>query len=53
MIDVHGILLIMVIAAVTVLIRFLPLLVFGSGKETLDLFSILAKCFPMPSWECW
>lgn len=46
MIDVHGILLIMVIAAVTVLIRFLPLLVFGSGKETPRFIQYLGKVLP-------
>lgn len=46
MIDVHGILLIMVIAAVTVLIRFLPLLVFGSGKEPPRFIQYLGRVLP-------
>ena len=44
--NVHSILLIVVISFVTMLLRFLPLWVFGNGKQTPRLVQYLGKVLP-------
>ena len=45
-IDVHGIALVAVVAAVTMLIRFLPFAVFGCGRPTPRFITYLAGVLP-------
>ena len=45
MIDIHSVLLVVVVSAVTVLLRFLPFLVF-SGRETPKFIAYLGKVLP-------
>lgn len=47
---VHSLLLIAVMAGVTMLLRFLPFIVFQKGFQ--NLFSILKRYFLTPSWLC-
>ena len=44
--NVHSVLLIVVISFVTMLLRFLPLWVFGNGKQTPRLVQYLGKVLP-------
>lgn len=44
--DWHGAALVAVVAAVTMLIRFLPFLVFGGGRKTPDFITYLAGVLP-------
>lgn len=44
--NVHSVLLIVVISFVTMLLRFLPLWVFGNGKQTPQLVQYLGKVLP-------
>lgn len=46
MFDVHAALLIGVIALVTVLLRFLPFLIFGGKRETPEFITYLGKVLP-------
>ena len=50
--DVHGALLVAVVAGVTALIRFLPFVVFGGGRPTPKFVVYLAGVLPAPSWRC-
>lgn len=45
-IDLHGIALVAIVAAVTMLIRFLPFVVFGSGRPTPRFITYLAGVLP-------
>jgi branched-subunit amino acid transport protein AzlD len=45
-IDLHGMALVAVVAAVTMLIRFLPFLVFGGGRPTPRFITYLAGVLP-------
>ena len=45
-IDLHGVVLVAVVAAVTMLIRFLPFLVFGGGRKTPGFITYLAGVLP-------
>ena len=45
-IDLHGMALVAVVAAVTLLIRFLPFLVFGGGRPTPRFITYLAGVLP-------
>ena len=45
-IDLHGMALVAVVAAVTMLIRFLPFLVFGCGRPTPRFITYLAGVLP-------
>lgn len=45
-IDLHGMVLVAVVAAVTMLIRFLPFLVFGCGRPTPRFITYLAGVLP-------
>ena len=42
----YGILLIAIVSLVTMLLRFLPFFVFGSGKETPKFITYLGKYLP-------
>ncbi len=44
--NVHSVLLIVVISLVTMLLRFLPLWIFGNGKQTPQLIQYLGKVLP-------
>ncbi len=44
--DLHAALLIAVIALVTALLRFLPFIIFGEGRETPDIIVYLGKMLP-------
>ena len=44
--NLHSVLLIVVISVVTMLLRFLPLWVFGNGQQTLKLIQYLGKVLP-------
>ncbi len=44
--NVHSVLLIVVISLVTMLLRFLPLWIFGNGKQTPGLVQYLGKVLP-------
>lgn len=46
MINIHSILLIVVISVVTMLLRFLPLWIFGSGQKTPEVIQYLGKVLP-------
>jgi branched-subunit amino acid transport protein AzlD len=46
MFDIHAAILIAVIAIVTMLIRFLPFIIFGGGKETPAYISYLSSVLP-------
>ena len=47
----HSLILVLVMAAVTQLLRFLPFGIFSKGTPAP--FYILEKSFPQPSWGCW
>lgn len=53
MTDVHSMIIITVVAAVTMLLRFLPFAVFGKKKKHRMISSIFLLCCLMPLWECW
>ena len=44
--NVHSVLLIVVISVVTMLLRFLPLWIFGNGQQTLTVIQYLGKVLP-------
>ena len=44
--NIHSILLVVVISVVTMVLRFLPLWVFGNGKQTPKLIQYLGKVLP-------
>ena len=44
--DLHSILIVVVVAAVTIAIRFLPFLIFGKGRETPPFVAYLGKVLP-------
>ena len=44
--NVHSILLVLVISLVTMILRFLPLWIFGNGKQTPQLVQYLGKVLP-------
>lgn len=44
--DIHSVLLVAVVAAVTILIRFLPFLIFGSNRKTPEFITWLGKVLP-------
>ena len=46
MIDMHSVYLIAVVSVVTLLLRFLPLWVFGNGKQTPAVIQYLGKVLP-------
>lgn len=46
MTNLHSVLLVAVVAAVTILIRFLPFLIFGSDKKTPEFIAWLGKVLP-------
>ena len=44
--DLHSVLIVVVVAAVTIAIRFLPFLIFGKGRETPPFVAYLGKVLP-------
>ena len=46
MINIHSILLIAVVSVVTMLLRFLPLWIFGNGQKTPEVIQYLGKVLP-------
>ena len=46
MINIHSVYLIAVVSVVTLLLRFLPLWVFGNGKQTPVIIQYLGKVLP-------
>jgi branched-subunit amino acid transport protein AzlD len=46
MTDIHALLMVLVMAAVTFLLRFLPFVIFPAGKETPEVIVYLSKALP-------
>ena len=46
MIDMHSVCLIAVVSIVTMLLRFIPLWIFGNGQKTPDIIQYLGKVLP-------